>query len=107
MLLIPGLADSVQIYGNSGPYTSGSTVILNCLATGGNPAPLIQWSKDGEFVAAGETYTFTAEPEDNARPIRCNAINGAGTIWSEVALEIFCEFMVDRVLYGSFWRFLK
>ena len=90
-LLTPGLAADVQIFGNAGPYTTGDTVILNCLATGGNPPPLIQWTKDGEFVAAGETYMFAAEPEDNGKPIRCNAVNGVGTIWSEVAVQVMCK----------------
>ena len=52
-LRVPG--DLSALTGASVAATSGTEVDLECVATGGNPAPALQWYLGGERLETGET----------------------------------------------------
>ncbi|GBM14907.1 hypothetical protein AVEN_213256-1 [Araneus ventricosus] len=43
----------------AGPYDEGAYLSLLCEAEGGNPAPIVTWSKDGSLI--DDTYFRTSQ----------------------------------------------
>ena len=76
----PGAA---TITGNSSPYGAGETIALTCVVTGGNPAPPIQWLKNGASLSdeTSTTLTFLGSAA-SAGDYSCEASNILGQVSS-------------------------
>ncbi len=64
---------------------------MSCLATG-DPAPSISWTYNGQVVPSQQgLLTFTPILRTNAGIYTCTASNSAGTISSQIFLDVQCK----------------
>lgn len=69
----------------------GEEVIFHCAAKG-NPTPRITWTKDGNILASGNTFKFTARKNDSGEYF-CSAENGVElAINASAHLDVQCKF---------------
>jgi len=76
---------------------ANSTVVENqqhsitCLAMG-DPSPSISWTFNGQVVPSQQgLLTFTPVLRSNAGVYTCTASNSAGTISSQITLNVLCK----------------
>ena len=93
----------VSLPGGATPQ-AGTSTVLDCSATAGNPAALTyEWKKSGTVVQASSamsSYTFTPDSADDGQTFTCTASNGIGidpsaSISLAVNSKINCSFSIQ------------